>query len=87
MRLMKGFISLGVLDPLILSHITGKNCCREFSVVKDHEKLNKIAAQESMVLLRNDGTLPINVGAFKSVALIGPCADDPDCNTGLTPIL
>ena len=37
-----------------------------------------------MVLLRNDGTLPIDVGAFKSVALIGPCADDPECNTGYT---
>ncbi|CAI8024072.1 Probable exo-1,4-beta-xylosidase xlnD [Geodia barretti] len=43
---------------------------------------SKFTAQESMVLLRNDGTLPINFGAFKSVALIGPCADDPDCNTG-----
>ena len=48
---------------------------------------SKFTAQESMVLLRNDGTLPINFGAFKSVALIGPCADDPDCNTGLTPIV
>ena len=48
---------------------------------------SKFKAQESMVLLRNDGTLPINFGAFNSVALIGPCADDPDCNTGLTPIV
>ena len=28
------------------------------------------------------GILPLNVSAKKSVALIGPCTDDPDCNTG-----
>ena len=39
-------------------------------------------AQESMVLLKNDGILPLNVSAIKSVALIGPCADEPECNTG-----
>ena len=36
-----------------------------------------------MVLLKNDGILPINVTSFKSVTLIGPCADDADCNTGI----
>ncbi|MCR4621399.1 MAG: glycoside hydrolase family 3 C-terminal domain-containing protein [Clostridiales bacterium] len=33
------------------------------------------AAERSMVLLKNDGTLPINLSAVRSVAVIGPNAD------------
>lgn len=35
-----------------------------------------------MVLLKNNGFLPIDVTAYKSVAMVGPCADDPTCNKG-----
>lgn len=34
-------------------------------------------ARESMTLLENDGTLPLRASALKSVAVIGPTADDP----------
>ena len=41
-------------------------------------------ALEAMVLLENvNNTLPLTLGNYKSVALIGPCADDPDCVKGI----
>ncbi|HEX7524825.1 MAG TPA: glycoside hydrolase family 3 N-terminal domain-containing protein [Gaiellaceae bacterium] len=40
-----------------------------------HRELARDIARKSLVLLRNDGTLPLRTGG-PSVALIGPCADD-----------
>ena len=40
----------------------------------DHEKLALKAARESLVLLKNDGILPINPAKYKHVAVIGPVA-------------
>ncbi|MEJ4044734.1 glycoside hydrolase family 3 N-terminal domain-containing protein [Erwinia sp. SLM-02] len=34
-------------------------------------------ALQSLTLLENDGTLPLNAASLKSVAVIGPTADDP----------
>jgi beta-glucosidase len=47
-----------------------------YSVVEcsEHRELNRRMAQESMVLLKNDGVLPLKNGC--SVAVIGPNADD-----------
>jgi beta-glucosidase len=42
-----------------------------------HRELTRQAAAESMVLLANNGTLPLNVAATKSVAVIGPNAATP----------
>ena len=39
-----------------------------------HRALNRKMAQEAMVLLKNDGVLPLNPSALRSVAVIGPCA-------------
>lgn len=39
-----------------------------------HQALNRRMAQESMVLLKNDGILPLKASALHSVAVIGPCA-------------
>ena len=41
-----------------------------------HRALAREVAEASVVLLENDGTLPLGEGA-RTVALIGPCADDP----------
>lgn len=41
---------------------------------EEHRALNRKMAQESIVLLQNDGVLPIKSG--KTVAVIGPNADD-----------
>ena len=48
-----------------------------FSVVDcdRHAAMAQKAAERSMVLLKNDGILPINLNAIRSVAVIGPNAD------------
>jgi beta-glucosidase len=40
-----------------------------------HQALNFVAAAESAVLLKNDGTLPLDASKLKHVAVIGPNAD------------
>ena len=42
---------------------------------KEHNELSLKAARKSMVLLKNDGTLPIDKSSLKSIAVIGPNAD------------
>lgn len=42
---------------------------------KEHLALASKAAAESVVLLKNDGTLPIDQNKFKTIAVIGPNAD------------
>jgi len=46
----------------------------------EHRSIAAEAAAKSIVLLKNDGTLPLNVDAAKRerIALIGPLADDPN---------
>lgn len=56
----------------------------DMSVVDDHVPLNRQAARESIVLLKNaNNALPVDFTKYSSVALIGPCADDPDCSRGM----
>jgi beta-glucosidase len=47
----------------------------------DHRKIALEAARKSIVLLKNDGTLPIREGV-KKIAVIGPAADDPEAILG-----
>jgi beta-glucosidase len=48
-----------------------------------HAELNLEVARRSLVLLRNDGTLPLDpAGAAGTVAVIGPNADDPHATLG-----
>jgi beta-glucosidase len=42
----------------------------------DHRALNLTAARESLVLLQNDGLLPLDPGAVRTIAVVGPSADD-----------
>jgi beta-glucosidase len=42
----------------------------------EHIDLALKSARESIVLLKNDGILPLKKGAHKSIAVIGPCASD-----------
>jgi beta-glucosidase-like glycosyl hydrolase len=42
----------------------------------EHRAIARELAEASAVLLSNDGTLPLNEHA-RTVALVGPCADDP----------
>jgi len=43
---------------------------------KEHRELSRRAARESIVLLKNDGALPIP-GWARSIAVVGPNADNP----------
>ncbi len=42
----------------------------------DHRALNLAAARESLVLLQNDGLLPLDPHAIRTIAVVGPNADD-----------
>jgi len=39
-------------------------------------------AQQSIVLLKNDGTLPLKKDALKKIAIVGPNADNPEVQLG-----
>ncbi len=42
----------------------------------DHREVNRAAARQSLVLLQNNGLLPLDPQRLKSIAVIGPNADD-----------
>ncbi len=42
----------------------------------DHRAVNLAAARQSLVLLQNDGLLPLDPAKVKSIAVVGPNADD-----------
>ena len=48
---------------------------------EEHRRVALEAARESIVLLKNDGTLPLKAGVTK-IAVIGPSADDEDALLG-----
>jgi beta-glucosidase len=66
-RLLRSMFSAGVIDhpPLPRSVID------PFRGLEDARHI----AEESIVLLKNDGTLPLNLGAVHSIAVIGAHAD------------
>ncbi|HET6482630.1 MAG TPA: glycoside hydrolase family 3 N-terminal domain-containing protein, partial [Actinoplanes sp.] len=56
---------------------------RQVIGVAEHAELNLEVARRSLVLLKNDGTLPIDpAGKFRRIAVIGPNADDVSAQLG-----
>ncbi|HEX5204583.1 MAG TPA: glycoside hydrolase family 3 N-terminal domain-containing protein [Actinoplanes sp.] len=55
---------------------------REVIGIPAHAELNLEVARRSLVLLRNDGTLPIDPEKFRRIAVIGPNADHPQSQLG-----
>jgi len=47
-----------------------------------HAELNLEAARRSLVLLRNDGTLPLTASGVRKIAVVGPNADDAQYQLG-----
>ena len=70
-RLMATRIRLGMFDE----DCKYNKIPYEINDCKEHNQVSLEAARKSMVLLRNDGTLPINKSKLKSIAVIGPNAD------------
>jgi beta-glucosidase len=46
------------------------------SKAPQHREVALKAARESIVLLKNDGLLPVSPGKYKKIAVVGPCAKD-----------
>jgi beta-glucosidase len=89
-RLFMTRMKLGMFDPQSKVKYTKI----KYSVVDSskHRTLAHKAAQESVVLLKNNGLLPLNGKKLKTVAVIGPNADDIDvllgnyCGTPSSPV-
>lgn len=68
LRILKIKFRLGLFDGKERPDRSVINC-------EGHKKLNHELAKESVVLLKNDGVLPIK-GDTKTIAVVGPNADD-----------
>jgi beta-glucosidase len=71
-RLFVARMKLGLFDPPSMVPYTSI----PFSVVNSpaHQALALKAADESMILLKNDGILPLKPASYKTIAVIGPNA-------------
>ena len=49
---------------------------------EEHAQLNEEIARRSLVLLQNDGLLPLDAGTVKKIAVIGPNADNAQAQLG-----
>ena len=79
-RLLVLRFRLGQFDPAYLvpfSSLSARDIASRTS-----RTLALRAASEAMVLLKNDGVLPLSLRGIKTVALIGPVANDPSALLG-----
>jgi beta-glucosidase len=67
-RLLLMRVRLGEFDPL-------RPAVPDTIDSPEHRALAREAARQSLVLLQNDGVLPLRAGADRTVAVIGPLAD------------
>lgn len=72
-RLMQARMRLGMFDPA--SRVPWSGVPYSVNQSPQHDALARRAARESMVLLKNDGVLPLSRD-IKKIAVIGPNADD-----------
>ncbi|MCL2867383.1 MAG: glycoside hydrolase family 3 C-terminal domain-containing protein, partial [Clostridia bacterium] len=70
-RLMTTRYLLGLFDP----HCEYNQITYDQNDTQAHHALALQAAQRSMVLLKNDGLLPLDLSAIKTIGVIGPNAD------------
>lgn len=61
---------------LAVTHGTELECGQEYSTLPAHDALARRTARESLVLLKNDGLLPLSRATLKRIAVIGPTADN-----------
>ncbi|MBI2512730.1 MAG: glycoside hydrolase family 3 C-terminal domain-containing protein [Opitutae bacterium] len=71
--LLRTQFRLGFYDPA--ASVPFSQIAPTENMAPAHTELALRAARESMVLLKNDGTLPLDASKLKRVAVIGPSAD------------
>jgi Beta-glucosidase-related glycosidases len=72
-RILMARTRLGDFDPPAMVPYTSLSSSTITN--QDHKDLALQAARESMVLLKNNGILPLDTATFKSIAVIGPNAN------------
>jgi beta-glucosidase len=65
---------LGMFDPD--SQVSWAQIPYKVNQSPEHDALARKAAQESIVLLKNSGILPLDKGRLKTIAVVGPTADE-----------
>ena len=73
-RLFLVRFKLGLFDPP--GKIPYTSIAMSDEETKKHDELALEASRQSLVLLKNDGTLPLNPKELKTVAVLGPTAED-----------
>ena len=79
-RLMLLRFKLGQFDPA--SRVSYRNIPISENDSPVHDQLALEVARQSLVLLKNDGTLPWNPKALKTVAVVGPTGDETSALLG-----
>lgn len=79
-RTLLGRFELGMFDPADAN--PWSDLGEEVISSEEHDALARQAARESMVLLKNNGILPLKKSAIKKLAVIGPNADDVSMMNG-----
>ncbi|WP_042812570.1 glycoside hydrolase family 3 N-terminal domain-containing protein, partial [Xanthomonas citri] len=72
--LMTARMRLGMFDPP--GQLPWSTIPASVNQSPAHDALARRTARESLVLLKNDGLLPLSRAKFKRIAVIGPTADD-----------
>jgi Beta-glucosidase-related glycosidases len=78
-RILRGRFELGMFDPADM--LPWANLGEDVISSEEHDALATQAARESMVLLANDGVLPLSK-ELKTILVVGPNADDVDLLNG-----
>jgi len=79
-RLFRTRFELGMFDPE--EAVPHAQIPPEVNDSEPHRRLNREAARKSIVLLKNDGILPLRKEALRRVAVVGPSADNLDVLVG-----
>ena len=79
-RIVKGRFDLGMFDPDEIVPYTDIPISNVDS--KEHAEQALKMARKSIVLMKNDGVLPIKPGTVKKIAVVGPNADDGTMQLG-----
>ena len=78
-RILRGRFELGMFDPA--DRLPWANLGEDVISSEEHDALATQAARESMVLLKNNGVLPLSKDV-KTLLVVGPNADDVDLLNG-----